>query len=94
MTEPGGASAELAFAVRDQFQRQGIGTFLFHYLVRIARDRGIRHARAAVLAENQAMMRVFTRSGLPVQQRTEEGVIVVEIDLSEPIASETEMAHT
>jgi len=85
LTEPSGQSAELAFSVRDEWQRQGLGTYLFRYLVKIGYDRGVRHFRAAVLAENQAMMRVFTRSGLPVRQKTEEGVIFVDIDVHEPV---------
>jgi len=88
MTEPGGQSAELAFAVRDEWQRKGIGTILFRTLVRIARQRGIRQATASVLAENQGMMRIFHRSGLPVKHRMESGVIAVEIDLSKPLPEE------
>jgi len=84
MTEPAGQTAELAFAVRDEWQHQGIGTFLFHYLVKIARDRGIRHATASVLSENQAMVKIFHRCGLSTKRTVEAGVIRFDIDLSEP----------
>ncbi len=86
MVEHAEQTAELAFAVRDEWQRKGIGTHLFHYLIQIARNRGIRRCTASVLAENQGMMRIFHRCGLPLQHRTEAGVISVELDLSGPAA--------
>jgi GNAT superfamily N-acetyltransferase len=83
MTEPAGQTAELAFAVRDEWQHQSIGTFLFHYLVKIARERGIRHATASVLSENQAMMKIFHRCGLSTRRTIESGVIHFDFDLTE-----------
>lgn len=88
MMEPAEQTAELAFAVRDEWQRKGLGTFLFQYIVKIARDRGIHRCTASVLAENQGMMRIFHRCGLPVRHRMEGGVITVEIDLTAPAAAE------
>ncbi len=88
MMEAAEQTAELAFAVRDEWQRKGIGTFLFRHLVRIAKQRGIRHATASVLAENQGMMRIFHRCGLPIQHKTEAGVVSVELDLSGPLREE------
>jgi len=84
MMEPAEQTAELAFAVRDEWQRRGLGTFLFQYIVKIARERGIRQCTASVLAENQGMMRIFHRSGLPIRHKMEAGVIAVEIDLTTP----------
>lgn len=54
--------AEVAFVVADQWQNQGIGTFLLQYLIRIARRNGIRGFTAEVLAENKAMQAVFNKS--------------------------------
>lgn len=84
MTEPGGRTAELAFVVRDAYQRRGIGTFLFQRLVKIARDAGIQKCTAEVLSQNEAMLRIFNRAGLPVQHRRDGDVIHVDIDLSDP----------
>jgi hypothetical protein len=39
---------------------------------------------ADVLAENQAMLAVFTRSGLPIKKSLEEGAIHVTLSLSLP----------
>lgn len=61
-----GDGAELAFAVDDQFQTQGIGTLLFEGLVDAAVKAGIRRFSALVQPQNGAMLDLFRRSGVPV----------------------------
>lgn len=56
--------AEVAFAVVDDHQGRGICTLLLRHLAAIARAKGIEVWSAEVLAENQAMLHVFERSGL------------------------------
>jgi GNAT superfamily N-acetyltransferase len=56
--------AEVAFSVADDFQRRGIGTYLSHLLVRLAKEAGIRGFRADVLTENIGMRRIFEREAL------------------------------
>jgi len=58
--------AEIAFVVRDEWQRKGIGTALFKHLTLIARRNGISGFTAEVLKENRAMQRVIGKSGLDV----------------------------
>jgi len=70
-----GTSAHVAFAVEEDFQGRGIATRLLRRLVCIGRDRGISHFEADVLAENLPMLHVFRRSGLPVQESDEDGVV-------------------
>lgn len=65
--------AEVAFAVHDDWQNKGIGTFLLGYLIRIARERGIRTLSAEVLAENRPMLDVFYQAGVKVETVVEEG---------------------
>jgi len=65
-------SAELAFAVADNFQGLGVGTIILKHLIHIARESGIGIFEADVLVENSAMTRVFEKSGLPVT-KTHEG---------------------
>ncbi|MFH1632514.1 MAG: GNAT family N-acetyltransferase, partial [Chloroflexota bacterium] len=55
--------AEVAFSVADQYQHRDIGTHLLNFLMRVARERGIRGFKAMVLPGNPAMMRVFKKSG-------------------------------
>jgi acyl-CoA hydrolase/GNAT superfamily N-acetyltransferase len=79
--EPGSREADVAFVVRDDFQRQGISTALLAHLIRAARARGIEAFTATVLADNFAMMGVFHRSGLRVSSVLEDGVYQVHMAL-------------
>ena len=67
--------AEVAFSVADEHQRKGIGTHLLHFLMRVARERGLHGFRANVIAGNMAMTRVFQKSGCVLHQEYEGGEI-------------------
>jgi GNAT superfamily N-acetyltransferase len=60
--------ANVAFAVRDEYQNRGIGTELLRYLVQIARKQGLIGLTAEVLKENEPMLRVFEKMKLPMQK--------------------------
>ncbi|HEY3955305.1 MAG TPA: GNAT family N-acetyltransferase [Streptosporangiaceae bacterium] len=77
--EPG--VAEIALAVPDQMHGRGIGTLLLEHLVSIARQRKLRAFSAVTLAENVAMLAVFTSAGLPVQSRRDGGEVVLTFPL-------------
>jgi len=74
-------TAEVAFAVVDDLQGQGIGTLLMRHLVTLARDAGLKELIAEVLAENAAMLKVFEKSGLGVETRREAGVVHVSMQI-------------
>lgn len=62
--EPGGiGEAEVAFLIDDMHHGLGMGTLLLEHLAAAARERGVTHFLAEVLAENHGMMRVFAESG-------------------------------
>lgn len=61
VTEPG--TAELAFAIVDKFQGQGIGSALLRHLVLIARESGLERLVAEVLPENAPMLAMFRKCG-------------------------------
>ena len=61
VVQPG--QAELAFVVVDAYQRKGIGTALMRHLLAIARETGLKELTAEVLAENAAMLKVFSKFG-------------------------------
>lgn len=63
--------AEVAFTVADDLQGIGLGSLLFRRLASLARARGISTFDAEVLPENEKMLRVFARSGLPQTSRAE-----------------------
>jgi len=78
--DPKANKAEVAFAVSDNWQRKGIGTFMLKLLCRIARRNGIAGFTAEVLAENKGMQTVFNRSGLKLKSEYRGDVYSYEID--------------
>jgi acyl-CoA synthetase (NDP forming)/GNAT superfamily N-acetyltransferase len=79
--------AEIAFAVPDHLHDRGIATLLLEHLVSIARQRRLLAFTAETLAENTAMLAVFTAAGLPVQRKLSDGEWVLTFPLP---ASETD----
>jgi GNAT superfamily N-acetyltransferase len=79
MVEPG--KAEVAFAVIDQYQNQGIGAALMRHLGMIARDAGLAELVAEVLPENLPMLKVFEKSGYCSSMKREARVIHVRLQL-------------
>ncbi len=77
----GPGTAELAFAVVDQYQGQSIGAALMRHLVAIAKDAELTELVADVLPDNVPMLKVFERSGLPVTKRREAGSVHVTLGL-------------
>ena len=75
VVEPG--TAEVAFAIVDEYQGQGIGAALMRNLSSIARQAGLNRLIAEVLASNGAMLKVFEKSGLQMSRRCEGPVIHV-----------------
>ena len=71
--------AEIAFIVHDDYQHNGIGTFLFQYLIEIAKKRGIRGFKAEILAENTVMLHVIHKCGYPVQSKLEDDSYAISI---------------
>jgi GNAT superfamily N-acetyltransferase len=59
-----GQRAEVAFLIGDAFQGLGIASRIFKHLVAIARHSGITQFEAEVLPSNEAMFKVFARSGI------------------------------
>ena len=74
--------AEVAFVVRDDWQRHGIGTFLMKKLVDIAKDHGLDGFKAEVLAHNRKMLNVFHECGYPVSTRFDDGSYAVHVSFS------------
>jgi acetate---CoA ligase (ADP-forming) len=71
--------AELAFAVADAWQGQGIATLLLAHLAQLADASGIATFAAWVHPANRRMVQVFRDSGFPVKVRSEPGVLRIEL---------------
>ncbi len=60
--------ANVAFAVRDAYQNRGIGTELLATLIHVAKRQGLLGLTAEVLKENEQMLRVFEKMGVPLER--------------------------
>jgi GNAT superfamily N-acetyltransferase len=69
--DPANKLGEIAFVVRDDWQRRGVGTVLMRRMAEIAHAKGLRGFSADVLVGNKGMLMVFHRSGLVVRSRLE-----------------------
>lgn len=77
-----GHYADLAFAVRDDYQNRGICRELIFYLTYLAKKQGILGFTAEVLVENQTMLhllRRFENERLKVERKMEGGVFYFKI---------------
>jgi GNAT superfamily N-acetyltransferase len=72
--------AEVAFIVRDDWQRRGIGTFIMKHLIGIAKRNGIAGFTAEVLIGNKPMQAVLDHSTLTIRRTVEEGVVHYDLD--------------
>jgi RimJ/RimL family protein N-acetyltransferase len=75
-------TAEVAFAVIDEYQGQGLGAALLRHLARLARDAGLKEFTAEVLPDNAAMLKVFEKSGLKSRLKRAPGVVHVTLQFS------------
>ena len=82
-------TAELSFTIEEDYQGQGLSGLFMRLLTQIGRECGLQRFEAEVLAGNKAMLKVFQRSGLPLTQQSEDGVVHVGMDL-DPLAPRTD----
>ena len=68
-----GISAEFAITIRDDMHRRGIGSMLLNRLIVAARARGLRYLTGSALAENIAIWKLLTRTGLPLDRWYDDG---------------------
>ena len=80
LVQPG--MAEVAFAVVDQYQGQGVGAALMRHLATIARDAGIEQFVAEVLPENAPMLKLFEKCGCRMSTKRDGHVVHVTLGLN------------
>lgn len=81
--DPHSNFAEVAFTTHHDWHNRGIGTFLLQYLVRIAKEKNIKGFTADVLSQNAPMLKVFSKTGYPLNTHLNAGVYELEIPFSE-----------
>ena len=74
--------AEVAFAIAEAMQHNGLGTILLGQLTEAADQAGVAVLSAEVLPQNHRMLHVFRDSGFPLTTRTLPGVVLVELATS------------
>lgn len=75
-------AAEVAFAVEEDFHRQGIGGIMLRHLSTIAQGKGVSHLVAEVLARNKGMLAVFAKCGFPVTTQSQGDTVHVILSLN------------
>ena len=85
-------TAEVAFAVDDQFQGRGLGTQLLERLALLAIRRGFTRFWAVTERENRSMIEVFRRSGFPVKETFDGGFVEVDFAVA-PTQSSVELSE-
>jgi acyl-CoA synthetase (NDP forming)/GNAT superfamily N-acetyltransferase len=79
--DSGGVTAEVALAAADSTHRRGVATLLLEHLVSLARARGVQTFTAEVLADNYAVLRLLSDSGLMLRRRISNGVVELSIPI-------------
>jgi len=74
--------AEYAIVVEDPYQGRGVGTILMDRLLNYARSSGIAFFVAEVSVENEGMMHLLHRLGLPIEKHLDAGVGVWEMRIA------------
>ncbi len=79
LREPG--TAEVAFAVAEDFRRRGAATRMLEQLAEVGARRGIHRFDAEVLATNHPMLSVFEQAGFAVRRHGLGGEVTVSLDI-------------
>jgi acetyltransferase len=74
--------AEFAVLIRDDFQRQGMGSELLRRLLAVAKDEKLDRVLAVMSAENVAMQKMATRAGFRLQPPNGDQLITAILDIT------------
>jgi RimJ/RimL family protein N-acetyltransferase len=86
--DPEGDSAEFAILVRSRLKGRGLGWLMMKHMIAYARDKGLRHVRGQVLAENSSMLTMCAELGFHIKDDPDErGVKQVDLPLHELAAA-------
>jgi GNAT superfamily N-acetyltransferase len=82
--DPATRFGDVAFAVRDAWQRRGLGSRLMRYMLAAARANGLLGFSADVLGGNRGMLMIFQQSGLRVQSEFDGATYHLEMPFDPP----------
>jgi GNAT superfamily N-acetyltransferase len=67
-------SADIALAVRDDYQKKGVGFELFSYITYLAKRQGLLGFTGSVLMDNDPMLRLCRKMGFYIEKTGSAGV--------------------
>jgi GNAT superfamily N-acetyltransferase len=73
---------EIAITVTDTMQGHGIGKIMLNHLIDCARQLGVRHMDASVMADNTRMMKLIRQLGLPLKSHLQDGIKTISVSLN------------
>ena len=73
-------TAEVAFAVKDQYQNKGIGTELLNYLIYLGKRNSLLAFTAEVIYDNKPMLSIFEKAGFKIVS-SGSGIYELHLDL-------------
>ncbi len=76
--------AEAAIVVSDDWQKCGVGRLLFDRLVAAARERGVEHFRAEVLASNAPARQLLHEATEVVDEQADGDAVIIDMLLPDP----------
>lgn len=75
--DPDTHTAEVAFAVKDEYQNQGLGSELLSYLTYLAKREGLLGFTADVMIDNAPMLHIFEKGGFSMERRDIAGLALL-----------------
>ncbi len=85
LDEENPARAEFAITVLDEFQRQGMGSILFDYLLKAAKERNLSNLYGIASSENTAILNLLKKKGEVTTRSMSNGVIELNFILDKDI---------
>jgi acyl-CoA hydrolase/N-acetylglutamate synthase-like GNAT family acetyltransferase len=76
-------SAEIAFAILDEWQNKGIGRMLLDRMIERARELRVKEFIGYVQTDNTAMLKLLQTCGYPIDMQHDDGVYRVRVDLTQ-----------
>jgi acetoin utilization protein AcuB len=73
--------AEFAIVINDNYQRQGLGSFLMMRLMEYAKMHGVHTFLGLAHSENYRLLRFVQRSGLPIERKLKGGLWEIRVQL-------------
>jgi acetyltransferase len=73
---------EIALAMRDDYQGEGLGRAMYDLLLQVALVRGLKRIIAVTLAENMTMIQLARNAGFDVTRKTSDGETTLTLTLS------------